>query len=58
MTVVEAFRKFVGFQALEYFLRNPSKKIHLRELARLLKISPRSAKIYCDSQSFPFTGGS
>ena len=36
MTVVEAFRKFVGFQVLEYFLRNPSKEIHLRELARLL----------------------
>jgi len=48
VTVVEAFRKFVGFRVLEYFLHNPSKEIHLRELARLLKISPRSAKIYCD----------
>ncbi len=46
--MVEAFRKFVGFRVLEHFLRNPSKEIHLRELARVLKISPRSAKIYCD----------
>ena len=32
VTAVEAFRKFVGFQVLEYFLRNPSKEIHLRDV--------------------------
>jgi len=42
------FRKFVGFKILEYFLRYPSEKTYLKELAKKLQISPRSVKIYCD----------
>lgn len=48
MTLLDVFRKFVGFRALEFFLLNPSKDIHLKELARELEVSPRSVKIYCD----------
>ena len=42
------FRKFVGFKILEYFLFNSTKKTYLKELAKILEISPRSVKIYCD----------
>ena len=42
-------RKFVGFRVLERFLTHPSEEIHLTELARELKISPASAKTYCDA---------
>jgi len=42
------FRKFVGFKILEYFLKYPSEKTYLKELAKKLQISPRSVKIYCD----------
>ena len=42
------FRKFVGFKVLEYFLKYPSEKTYLKELAKKLQISPRSVKIYCD----------
>ena len=42
------FKRFVGFKVLEYFLKYPTKKTYLKELAKNLDISPRSAKIYCD----------
>ena len=42
------FRKFVGFKILEYFLKYPTEQTYLKELAKKLQISPRSAKIYCD----------
>jgi len=42
------FRKFVGFKILEYFLKYPTEKTYLNELAKKLQISPRSVKIYCD----------
>jgi len=42
------FGKFVGFKVLEFFIRNPLREIHLKGLSRELKISSRSAKIYCD----------
>ena len=46
--MLNIFRKFVGFKILEYFLKYPTEKTHLKELARKLNISPRSVKIYCD----------
>ncbi len=46
--MLTCFRKFVGFKILEYFLRYPSEKTYLKELAKKLQISPRSVKIYCD----------
>jgi len=41
------FRSFIGFKVLEFFLKNPSKEIHIRKLSRELEISPESAKTYC-----------
>jgi len=46
--MLTTFRKFVGFTVLEYFLKYPTEQIHLNELAKTLRISSRSAKIYCD----------
>ncbi len=42
------FRSFIGFRVLEFFLKNPSKEIHIRKLSRELEISPGSAKTYCN----------
>ena len=46
--MITTFRKFVGFKVLEYFLKHPTEKTYLNELAKKLQISPRSVKIYCD----------
>lgn len=46
--MLDAFRKFVGFKVLEYFLINPTEETYLKELAKKLQVSPRSVKIYCD----------
>ena len=46
--MLTSFRKFVGFKILEYFLKYPTEKTYLKELAKKLQISPRSVKIYCD----------
>ena len=46
--MLSIFRKFVGFKILEYFLQHPTEETYLKELAKILKISPRSVKIYCD----------
>ncbi len=46
--MIKELRKFVGFRVLEYFITHPSEEIHLKELSRKLKISPGSAKTYCD----------
>ena len=46
--MLTSFRKFVGFKILEYFLKYPTEKTYLNELAKKLQISPRSVKIYCD----------
>jgi len=46
--MLTSFRKFVGFKILEYFLKYPTERTYLKELAKKLQISPRSAKIYCD----------
>jgi predicted nucleotidyltransferase len=40
--------KYVGLKVLGYFLTHPSEEIHLKELGRVLEISPGSAKKYCD----------
>ncbi|AGK60058.1 hypothetical protein Asulf_00022 [Archaeoglobus sulfaticallidus PM70-1] len=46
--MIQEFRKFVGFKVLEYFITHQSAEVHLKELSRRLKISPGSAKTYCD----------
>ena len=47
MSLIGVFRKFVGFKLLEYFVTHPSCEVHLKELARRVRVSPRSVKIYC-----------
>lgn len=40
------WRKFKGWLILEYFLRKPNIKIHIKELSRVLGVSPRTADEY------------
>jgi len=42
------FNKFKGFAILEFFLTNPNKSVGLRELAKILKLSPSTTKHYID----------
>jgi len=42
------WNKFKGWDVLEYFLRNPNTKMHIKGLARLLNVSSRTALIYCN----------
>jgi len=44
--MLQDFRKFKGWVILEFFLTHPSTKIHLKELVRTLRVSPRTALIY------------
>jgi len=46
--MLDLFRKHTLFKILEYFFSRTDEEIHLKELARRLKLSPRSVKIYCD----------
>ncbi len=45
--MLQEWKKFVGWKVLEHFLAHPTKEFYIKELARILKISPRSAHIYC-----------
>jgi predicted nucleotidyltransferase len=45
--LLDEWRKFKGWAVLEFFLNN-NRKIHIKALARELKISPRTAQIYLD----------
>ena len=45
--MLNEWNKFRGWTVLEFFLKNPYSKIHIKGLARELKISPRTAEIYC-----------
>lgn len=40
---------FKGFSILEFFLKNPNKSVGIRELAKILKISPSTTKYYIDN---------
>ena len=46
--MITVWRKFVGWKLLEHFLNNPTKEFYLKELSRILDLSPASAKNYCD----------
>ena len=46
--MLHLFRRYAAFRILEFFFNHPTQEIHLKELARKLKMSPRSVKIYCD----------
>jgi hypothetical protein len=43
-----SFRSFVGLRLLEWFLANPTERIHFKELCRRLGLAPLSVKLYCD----------
>ncbi len=46
--MLKEWEKFAGWKVIRYFLEQPTQEIHIRELARQLKISPRSVQIYCN----------
>lgn len=43
--LIEKWRKFKGWSVLEFFLKE-DRKIHLKGLAKEMKISPRTSQIY------------
>jgi len=43
-----SFRLFAGLRILEWFLANPTKRIHFKELCRTLKLAPLTVKTYCE----------
>jgi len=45
--MIQEWDKFKGWSVLEYFLLNPNTRIHINGLARELKVSPRTAHIFC-----------
>lgn len=47
--MIDEWNKFRGWTVLEYFLLNPNTKIHINELARKLRISLRTAQVFCRS---------
>ena len=46
--MIKEFKKYAGVKVLSYFLENPSTEVHIKELARILKISPSTSKRFCD----------
>lgn len=47
--MLSEWQKFAGWRVLEHFLARPGAEPHIKELARLLKMSPRSVQVYCDA---------
>ena len=45
--MIDQWNKFKGWSVLEFFLLKPNTKIHINELARQLKVSNRTAMIFC-----------
>lgn len=46
--MISEFKKYQGINVLNFFLENPNLDIHIKELARQLKISPATSKKFCD----------
>jgi predicted nucleotidyltransferase len=46
--MLSEFKKYQGINILNFFLENPDLDIHIKELARQLKISPATSKKFCD----------
>jgi hypothetical protein len=46
--MLSEWKKFAGWKVLQYFLDHSSNQFYIRELSRLLKISPRSVHVYCN----------
>lgn len=45
--MLKEWNKFRGWTVLEFFLKNPYSKIHIKGLTRELKVSPRTVETYC-----------
>lgn len=46
--MINEFYKYAGIRILKFFLFNPNTEIHIKGLARRLKISPATAKLFCE----------
>lgn len=42
------FGEFSGIRALTWFLENPTRRIHFKDLCRELKLGPPTVKTYCE----------
>jgi len=49
--MIKDLKKYQGINVLSFFLGNPTLEIHLKEISRRLKISPATAKRFCDLYS-------
>lgn len=49
--MIKNLKKYQGINVLTFFLENPTLEIHIKEVARKLKISPATAKRFCDLYS-------
>lgn len=47
--MITEWGKFKGWSVLEHFLLNPNSKTHINELGRVLRVSPRTAQVFCNS---------
>lgn len=45
--MLREWRKFAGWKILCYFLSNPNVKIHIKGVARELKVGSNTAAVYC-----------
>lgn len=46
--MIKEFEKYQGIHMLNFFLENPDLEVHIKELARRLKISPATSKKFCN----------
>ena len=46
--MLDELNNYAGIKVLLFFLENPSREIHIKELSRTLKISPSTSKRFCD----------
>ncbi len=46
--MLSGFKRYKGIMVLTYFLEHPTKEIHIKELARVLKVSSATSKHFCD----------
>jgi len=47
--MLSEWKKFVGWTVLNHFLEHPSEEFYIKQISRILDISPRSAQVYCSA---------
>ena len=45
--MLSEWKKYVGWVVLKHFLEHPTEQFYIKQLSRILDISPRSAQVYC-----------